>query len=318
LVCFDGGVWFDAVLSKESESDGSWGPSAQELQKRLRELKDISETGGPSPFYCIMAMDGDRMGRMLSKNVGKEGPISTALAEFTAEVQKLQGGEDFAGRVVYAGGDDVLALVPMNRALGHARKLRKAYVRAFDRQGFCATVSAGLVFAHYNTPLQTLISDSHRLLDEIAKDGMDRDAFAVRVWKRGGPVLTFARKWHDDKSDVDWVERLAEMTQNLDEGVYSNRFFYRAPQLLMKLRGDKESLLDREEQVDLLSMQYLRQREGTNTVSGEERVRCHMNKLLDLITWPEQVKGRLSHLAGQVTDDGTLLVRFLAQKGVGV
>ena len=79
----------------------------------------------PTPYYAMVKMDGDHMGDLLS-NVGKQEhiKISEALSSFSRKgIPELIEGK-YPGKLVYAGGDDVLALVPLARDIsGEERKM---------------------------------------------------------------------------------------------------------------------------------------------------------------------------------------------------
>ncbi len=80
-------------------------------------------TTPPSPYYAILLMDGDNMGKALRD--GDPKTISQALQAFnqcTAEVVDKNN-----GFLIYAGGDDVLALLPVEDALNCAYQLHEIY-----------------------------------------------------------------------------------------------------------------------------------------------------------------------------------------------
>ena len=98
---------------------------------------------------------------------------------------------------VYAGGDDVLAMLPIPRALDCAQALSDAYRNAFDGTTVRdeATLSAAVVFAQIRLPLSQVLGEAHRLLDDIAKERNGRDSLAVAVLKPGGPYCEWATSW---------------------------------------------------------------------------------------------------------------------------
>jgi CRISPR-associated protein Cmr2 len=104
---------------------------------------------------------------------------------------------DHSGVTVYAGGDDVLAMLPVSSALACASKLADRYAGAFDGVDpqVHGTLSAGVVFAHVRLPLGAVIGEARRLLDDIAKDANGRNSLAVGVLKRGGLHCEWATTW---------------------------------------------------------------------------------------------------------------------------
>jgi len=78
---------------------------------------------GPTPYFAILLADGDRMGATLAKLVREADlrAVSRALADFTRRASAIVA-ENY-GVTVFAGGDDVLAFLPVDTALRCARAL---------------------------------------------------------------------------------------------------------------------------------------------------------------------------------------------------
>src|SRR5690606_2642271 len=127
---------------------------------------------------AVLLMDGDSMGSLLSalKNDGGPARLSECLDQFSAQVDRYV--RAVGGRTVYAGGDDVLAIVPAQDALAVAEQLRQAYQQALSsaaRSSDIATISAAVVYAHWRYPLRQVLETAHHLLDDVAKDVTGRD-----------------------------------------------------------------------------------------------------------------------------------------------
>ena len=161
----------------------------------------------PSAFYALLLMDGDSMGELLRKarELGQdkgEQLATAALGEFSISVPKTVGEHD--GVAIYAGGDDVLAMLPLPDALPCAIKLVNAYRDAFAKlfseptaltllNG--ATLSGAIVYAHYHTPLRDVLTTAHHLLDDIAKEATGRDSLAITVFKSSGINTQWSAPW---------------------------------------------------------------------------------------------------------------------------
>jgi len=174
------------------------------LRAALKQLqqsrgRDGQLVGAPSIYYALLVADGDQVGA-LRKALGAD--ASTRLGAFSAQVEGIVRGR--RGVTVYAGGDDVLALLPVDRALECAGALERAYRDAFDHSPH-ATLSAAVVFAHARSPLDQVLKLGHTLLDEVAKAGngrsslvvalthrSDRSAQWVSTWRRGGTTAVEA------------------------------------------------------------------------------------------------------------------------------
>ena len=117
------------------------------------------------------------------------------------------------GTLVYAGGDDVLALVPAKAATTCAADLRNEFRRDFNPQhgrilpGHATDVSCGIAIGHHRTPLQTLVREAQRL-EHVAKENYAKGAFTISVFKRSGEILQWGGKW--DSAALPLVEALAQ------------------------------------------------------------------------------------------------------------
>ena len=169
--------------------------------------------------------------------------MSQALAKFTRRVPELA--EIHDGVTLYAGGDDVLCILSMPKALDFAQAISEAYRDAFSDADDLpnATLSAAVVFAQARLPLNQVLGEAHRLLDDVAKDGNGRNSLAVAVLKPSGLhcqwVTTWVRHASDgDESAVDLIRRLEHRigTAAAVPGV-SSALIYRIRDLLSRLCG---------------------------------------------------------------------------------
>lgn len=149
--------------------------------------------GSPPTFYALLLADGDRLGRLVSKLGG--GAVGQALAEFTRAAPEIVRRHD--GVTIYAGGDDLLAMLPVQGAIACAATLSRRYARAFRNvdEKAASTLSAAVVFAHVRLPLGAVVIEAHRLLDEVAKESNGRSSLVAGVLKRGGLHCQWATTW---------------------------------------------------------------------------------------------------------------------------
>ncbi len=297
------------------------------LQKTVAEI--TPEFAEASPFYAMLLMDGDNMGTIISDQSAKERKlISLALSHFTSEIPDII--HTMNGMLLYAGGDDVFALVPVSTALECARRCRLAYQCAFQKHApFIssdhATISAAIEYAHMNTALGVVVRDIHRLLDGVAKDETGRDAVACRVWKRGGPVLTWSRPWEkiDDGLLVSVVQQdFTDETGKPDH--FSSKFFYKLGDIFKLINS--ENFHARPQDIkDLLVTEYLTNREHNwpDDISKQEILHIAGNRIEHLLQLclehhrSVNGDGKPSITpTGRYSTAGALLVRFLTQKEV--
>ena len=105
--------------------------SAEQRQRILGALKHLlgswrEATGRsvPSPYYAVLLADGDRLGAHISQlgTVEEQRSLGRTLTRFAAQAREIV--EQRWGQVVYAGGDDLLALLPVCQAFEAADQLR--------------------------------------------------------------------------------------------------------------------------------------------------------------------------------------------------
>jgi len=318
----DGSVLFEAML----ENHRLWDEKAADAKKLIPVLRRVQKLGAMdpvSPFYAVLLMDGDQLGIHMS-TVSKQPLITVGLARFTEKVPDLV--NDHNGFLVYAGGDDVLALLPLEDALRCAHALRNHYLSCFEGTGIPSTLSGAIEYAHIKMPLTKVLRDAHDLLDNLAKEARGRDTIACRVWKPGGLAVEWAMPWECAVVDGELVvERLAsEFQASMSEAGrdLANGFFYRIRErfdLLNPANSNTQGVLGESEQLDLMAMEYLNSGLVRNLMLGMPYARSRISDLLSQCR-PKQRKRVASTVqydaSSRLEADGALLVRFLALKGV--
>lgn len=198
-------------------------------EKRKEVLKAVGRSECPA-YYAILAADGDRMGALIGKLEGKEKhqAFSQLLSEFAQEAKSIvQTGHN--GFLIYSGGDDVLALLPVNQALkcaaalaGKFRELLtkktniKSAVDALNKNGKPGgTLSVGIAIVHHMDPL--LVSLEHaRTAEKEAKKL--RNALAVALHTRAGEPIVTAEKWNGQYNIVEWQNWIDAFHNDLTRG----------------------------------------------------------------------------------------------------
>ena len=182
------------------------GLSDTELDPLARAAAELTrDYGEPSPYLSVLVADGDRIGQALSslKSVDDHRNFSQALASFASKARQIVQGHN--GVLVYAGGDDVLAFVPVDRCLPCSRALHDRFSDTMAQWSTKTktqmTLSVGLAIAHFMEPLEDLL-EYGRVAERHAKrprseDGaqLERDGLAVHVLKRGGGPVAVRANW---------------------------------------------------------------------------------------------------------------------------
>jgi CRISPR-associated protein Cmr2 len=209
-------------------SDESARPRLIQQLEALAEVEGAAgPLGAPPVYFALLLADGDRLGRMVASL--RSDIVSGALAEFTRAVPNIV--RAHRGVTVYAGGDDVLALLPLDGALQCARDLERRYREAFAAAAAssgkdpAATLSAAVVFAHTHAPLNLVLKEAHRLLDAVAKDENGRASLAAGVFRGNGPAVQWVTTWErvsKDRPQRDAVECVLAAVQALVSGGLSS------------------------------------------------------------------------------------------------
>lgn len=322
----DGQVYFDSALENHQRVFGpNLSREARAVRAELSKLVKTADLGRPSPYYAILLMDGDQLGKHMGDPT-KQTPISQALILFTSRVGDIV--RTHNGFLIYAGGDDVLALLPLDDALPAAAALQMDYAMAFAAQSWPgeavrSTLSGAIEFVHFRTPLTRVLNDAHQLLDEVAKDQTGRNAIAVRVWKPSGLAAQWAMPWEkalDETGTVKIVRVAATFADQGEDdsegGCFSNKFFFRMKSLLERFDGMKQEVLQ-----DLLLAEYLHSFGDMGKRSGLDldQLKNHLNGLLEQC-WqyrrPQAGAEAVLDPEHPINPDGALVLRFLAQKGL--
>jgi CRISPR-associated protein Cmr2 len=169
----------------------------------LRPLRDaLSGLPQPEPYLAVLVADGDRMGAAIASlpSADEHRKFSRDLAAFAGEAQRVV--NEHRGVLVYAGGDDVLAFLPVDTCLACARALHDAFRNRLAGYG-ALTLSVGIAIAHFMENLEDLLAYG-RAAEKAAKEP-DRDGLAVHLHKRGGAPIKVREPW-STSPDVRWMQ----------------------------------------------------------------------------------------------------------------
>lgn len=221
-----------AVLALDGDEMGRW--VGGELTPRFAEvLADYTDGSGnrdqgAAPYFRKKEF-GDFLNCQRPLTPGFHLQFSETLSNFSlfAAARIV---EHFQGRLIYAGGDDVLALLPARNAIACALALRAAFrgvacgvpgisspsdgflqfENYADKSGHQiplpmpgthADCSVGLAMAHFKSPLQDVVRAAQtaekRAKQSREKGGLGRSALAVSLFKRSGEITEWGAKWDD-------------------------------------------------------------------------------------------------------------------------
>jgi CRISPR-associated protein Cmr2 len=207
-------------------------------------------------YYALLSADGDRVGKALDDLKGRTrlDEVTRALEGFAAEARREV--EAHHGQCIYAGGDDVLAMLPVTTALRCAKALRKAFApvgRTFAEAGVRGpTLSVGIAISHHMRPLQHAL-DAVRAVEKQAKVRHQRDAWAIQFDKRGGVPIDDGGKWNE-------LERLQLLVDGFANWGVTRGLPYELREIARRVPGDALGPIRRSELHRILAQKDLDRR----------------------------------------------------------
>jgi len=301
----------------------------EEPKRMIKELYD--EYCEPEKYYAILMMDGDNMGRMLigdemetidcylhpkvvdylpnelREEISKvkrlitpatHSAISRALAHFSINiVPKII--ERHEGEPIYAGGDDVLALLPTDSALACAYEIQEEFKKDWDGWNVlpAKTMSAGILIVHYKHPLYDAI-DRVRELERKAKS-LGRNAVTIGYLTRGGSYYEVTFNWNIVSSKE--LREFVKLLLSESKPRLSRRIIYDVFENIESLPRDESAIKA------YLKFEFLRHYDGDDKRERTEdlaekalelaksiRIALSSNDLKELITLPKVELSRLN------------------------
>jgi len=220
------------------------------LRRRILDSPSLRLSECPS-YYAILAADGDRMGQCISAqpDMDSHRRLSAALAEVAEEMKKVV--NQHHGYTVYAGGDDLLAFLPVNQVLSCACELAAAFRKAMEpfRGGSseAGTLSIGVAIVHRMEMLQQSLEWAREAEREAKRW---RNAIAIALHTRGGVPMTAVTAFKDDPYLDGWRQWLKAFGDGLTRGFpyelqYLAREVENASLSIDSLRAEAMRIFDR-------------------------------------------------------------------------
>jgi len=214
-----------------------------DLISELRQIYDDKFLSEPSKnYFAIIISDGDSMGDWLGLNskIRKEKlertfheKFSKALSNYAREIKSLESKEKFGLRIVYAGGDDVLAVADLGEFLDFAGKLNPIFK---EKVGENASVSAGIVIGHQKDNLAYLLNEA-RKAEKKAKSVEGKSAFCITVIPRGGGPVSFWANW-------EFLSLFKDTVEYFEKEIIGDSTVYDIKDIAGKLEASKEKPME--------------------------------------------------------------------------
>lgn len=153
----------------------------------------------PEPYVAWLVADGDRMGAVLDtiQSADAHQAFSRSLSAFAVRAREIVE-KQHLGSLIYSGGDDVLAMLPVPRALECADALRRQFEGLMAEAcgtlpgSIRPTLSVGIGIGHVMESMGDLIGLGRKALKEAKRE---RNALAVAVEKRSGARIAWDSGW---------------------------------------------------------------------------------------------------------------------------
>lgn len=209
----------NAIKVSAMQIIGNYGQDWQLLDrmKNIRQLEHIARAETTDNFkrhryYAIIRSDGDNVGKTISEltNADEFHSFSESCISFCEGLAALV--KEFMGVTIYAGGDDLLAILPCEsggdkhlfRFVRRANALFKDKLGAMfeaankarreknpNAEEYEPSLTFGITVAHYKYPLYEALEDSAELLFGVGKRiGGYKNAVLLRLIKHSGQTST--------------------------------------------------------------------------------------------------------------------------------
>ncbi|MFZ1127950.1 type III-B CRISPR-associated protein Cas10/Cmr2, partial [Methanoregula sp.] len=243
---YDSGLLYPARLEamkrvpKERKKERSWIDYLDQSDRNdLTEIKRLTERlqkrgtdekvsprfgfGEPSPYLAILVADGDQMGKAISsiRLADEHRKFSYQLSQFAKAAKPIVEGEIGHGCVVYTGGDDVLAFLPVDTCIATARALHEKFGELLEgfptEAGKTPTLSVGIAIVHSLDPLEDILNYGRDA--EHAAKKPNRDGLAVHLHTRnGGEPTRIREQWirKDPETGADGAVKLLSLDKRLN------------------------------------------------------------------------------------------------------
>lgn len=166
------------------------------------------------PYYAIVQADGDYMGSVLTTLKSAEDVKAFSEKCMRYATMAAQEIADFGGITIYAGGDDLLFLAPLENVQGNIMglitALREKFETAFDEAKYSGCrVSFGIEIVYKSFPLYEALEMARYQLFGVAKN--KRNTCAVGIQKHSGQSADFAIHDFSEETGCSIVEKISEL-----------------------------------------------------------------------------------------------------------
>lgn len=260
-------------------------------------------------YYAVVMLDGDNVGAWLSgskfnnesqfsreKLLDYHEHLSEKLGSYARDVDVLFSTQKEKGELIYCGGDDVLAFVNLTHLISVLKYLR-GKLPDLDGTGRY-TATAGVVVAHYKTPLSEVLKWVRKIEKEAKHfDEKEKNKLAIAVLKHSGEIEKCVIPWYllDNTPVLDILHRLRSAWKDELLSASFVRQLFRSFQRLLNDKGEfeNENLLS----VELGRLIKRSRLEKGKTGAGKENIDILVKQLNQFLIENQKLKDFMSFLS---------------------
>jgi len=287
----------------------------QQLEKILRVI--WRTFGRPLPYAALLLADGDRMGKFVAAAQDKShhSELTRALAGFADRAILIL--REAGGQAIYAGGEDVMGLLPLSSTLHASQRLANEFrgfiskiSQTINRESgttHLPTLRVGVAIAHIQQPLgqiRAYAESAEKFAKGAAGTDSQGDALGLSLHIRAGHKLS----WRLPFSQSEDFESLEQWINDFSAGNFSTRLGYdmRALSDRIELQQLPAGLVDSE----FHRLLHKAQQSGGGTElsqDGRQRLQKRLAQLTTREKYNSQATGALRRLGEEL-----ILARWLS------
>ena len=175
--------------------------------REIRQIESIARGEQALPYilkrtayYAIVQADGDNIGEVLKGITDNNKLMAFSRNCFNYAIDSVREIINFGAVPIYAGGDDLLFLTPLQSTTGETifgllKKIRASFVTHFSEyyspdasksDNAQPSVSFGIAIHYVKYPLYEALSNARYQLFDVAKKTENKNATAIRIQKHSG------------------------------------------------------------------------------------------------------------------------------------
>ncbi|MEM1513242.1 MAG: type III-B CRISPR-associated protein Cas10/Cmr2 [Candidatus Jordarchaeales archaeon] len=217
------------------------GKGEEELAEKMREIRgSVVSSEEAKEIYSVFSMILNDKGLVLSPTYH----VTLSRALMVSAIKDKENVRRLGGVTVYAGGDDLLAVIPAREGLRLASETRKDFegdVKGFHKweSGLVPALSGigksySVVFAHHMHPLYSVIKAAHNYMEEYSKKTVWVEASNAtgRKTKKDTCTVVFLSRGSEEGDEAQlslrfkrhgWtLDKAAEMAERIVKGDFSH------------------------------------------------------------------------------------------------